>query len=65
MYVYADYSLGTIWGFRFKNGRITDRATLLQQPKNIGSFSEDIAGELYALTIDGKILAVAVADGAR
>jgi hypothetical protein len=38
---------------------------LLQQPKNIASFSEDRAGELYALTIDGKILAVAVADGAR
>ena len=62
VYVYADYSLGTIWGFRYQNGKITDRATLLSQPKNIASFSEDRAGELYALTIDGKIFALTVPD---
>lgn len=62
VYVYADYTLGTFWGFRYQKGRITERATLLSQPKNIASFSEDRAGELYALTLDGKIYAVIVPD---
>ena len=60
VYVYADYSLGTIWGFRYANGKITDRGTLLQQPKNIASFAEDLDGELYALTLDGKIFNLVV-----
>ncbi len=60
VYIYADYSLGTIWGFRYANGKITDRGTMLQQPKNISSFAEDRDGELYALTMDGKIFNLAV-----
>ena len=62
VYVYGDFVLGTIWGFRQAGGHVTDYDTLLEQPKNITSFAEDADGELYVLSFsernDGHIYAI-------
>jgi glucose/arabinose dehydrogenase len=57
VYVYADYQMGTIWGLRYENGKITADGVLVPgEPKRtIPSFGEDSDGELYVLSFDGTI----------
>jgi len=57
IYIYGDYNLGTIWGFRYDHAahKVTDQSLMLSQKDNINSFAEDNAGELYALMQDGAI----------
>jgi glucose/arabinose dehydrogenase len=66
VYIYGDNSLGTIWGFRYKDGHVAENGTLLEQPKNITSFAEDGDGELYVLTCagdgDGHIFSIGTAE---
>ena len=57
VYVYADFSMGTVWGLRYENNQVTTHGELVKpNPLHpIASFAEDRDGELYALFFDGKI----------
>jgi glucose/arabinose dehydrogenase len=57
VYLYADYQMGTIWGLRYENGKLTaDDVIVPGTPKRtIPSFGEDDQGELYVLSFDGTI----------
>jgi len=56
-YVYADFQMGTIWGLRYENGKITADDVLVPGnfQRNVASFAEDSAGELYVISFDGTI----------
>ncbi len=62
VYVYGDYNLGTLWGFRYDRTahKVTAEATLLEQHQNITSFAEDGDGEIYVLTQNGPIYQIIV-----
>ena len=57
VYVYGDYAMGTIWGFRYENAQVAAHGTLINgnPSRNPASFAEDREGELYVLCFDGNI----------
>ncbi len=56
-YVYGDFQMGTIWGLRYENGKLTADDVLVPAngKRNIPSFAEDSSGELYVVSFDGTI----------
>ena len=57
VYVYGDFQMGTIWGLRYENDKLTADGVLIKgnQSRTIPSFAEDSEGELYVLSFDGQI----------
>jgi glucose/arabinose dehydrogenase len=57
VYMYADFQMGTVWGFRYENGEITARGTLAAENplRPVSSFAEDGDGEVYLISFDGRI----------
>jgi hypothetical protein len=52
--------MGTIWALRRENGNVVESTALYSTPKgvlarNVASFSEDLAGELYVLVFEGTV----------
>jgi len=57
IYIYADYTVGTFWGFRYdyNSNKVTEQGPMLLQKQNMTSFAEDNDGELYVLMENGHI----------
>jgi len=59
VYFYGDFCSGNIWGLRRLPSGEWQQALLLASGKNISSFGEDAAGELYVLSYtEGAVLRV-------
>lgn len=62
-YVFADYASGTVWRIVSAADGTPTREKLLDSGLNISSFGEDLAGELYVVSMgDGKIYQVVAGD---
>ena len=59
VYLYADYCTGKIWGLAQDGGGWRSRE-LLNSGRNISSFGEDEAGELYVTDLNGGVYQVIV-----
>ncbi|HEY4416028.1 MAG TPA: PQQ-dependent sugar dehydrogenase [Verrucomicrobiae bacterium] len=60
IYLYADYSPGTIYGLRydFDAKKVTEHGQMLRQTDGITSFAEDGDGEVYVLMQGGQIFQI-------
>jgi len=56
-YFYSDYCTGFLRSFKWQGGMITEQQSWpgAEPPGNVTSFGEDLAGELYILTIEGGV----------
>jgi glucose/arabinose dehydrogenase len=54
-YFFGDYCSGIVWSFRIDNGQAVDVRREPFRVRSLTSFGEDVAGELYLATGDGRI----------
>jgi glucose/arabinose dehydrogenase len=54
-YFYGDYCTGRIWSLRAVHGKLRGKRLESFQVGSLSSFGEDAAGELYAVSLDGKV----------
>ena len=53
-YFFADYCTGWVRSMRYENGKVSERREWLHAGE-VSSFGEDAAGELYVVTLDGRV----------
>ena len=58
-YFYGDYCSGTVWSLKLVNGVARQIRVEPFTVKNLTSFGEDDAGELYAVSGDGTVYRLA------
>src|ERR1700685_3665892 len=58
-YLYCCYQMGTVWGFRYKNGRVLDHRVLAHTTYHCASWGRDHAGEMYLVALSGEIFRLA------
>jgi len=58
-YIFSDFGSGTIWDLTESSGTWT-RTKLLSSNRNVSSFGQDVAGEIYVVDYSGNILKLAV-----
>jgi hypothetical protein len=54
-YFYGDYCSGRMWSFKISSGRTTAVRQASQRLAELSSFGEDTRGELYAVTLSGRL----------
>lgn len=54
LYFFGDYCSGRIWTFRVSGGHATG-VRLRQRISSLSSFGEDARGELYAISLEGRL----------
>jgi|SRR5690554_3446170 len=63
VYLYGDWCTGTIWSATPGEGGTWNAQVAMESGRNISSFGEDEAGELYVVDYDGEILRFAPVAG--
>jgi hypothetical protein len=57
-YLYADFGRQWIRAFRYQNGQATDARTLEIEVPSVSSFGVDGAGEMYIVSLGGRVVKV-------
>jgi glucose/arabinose dehydrogenase len=60
-YFYGDYCSGYVWSFAVRDGKATNEKRHPFEVDGLSSFGEDLAGELYLVSLGGEIFRLAPA----